>query len=405
VELRLGLTPSRECDTYRAIENAPEREHASWVPSVASEARNGGAPAGDVPLESVLGRPVVDVDVGRFGEYLADATVLVTGAGGSIGAELCAQLTRLAVGQLVLVDHSEASLVERARTLRDDLGFANTVPVLADIRCPLRTDDVFARYRPDVVFHAAAYKHVPLLEASPVEGVATNVLGTKCVVDAARRAGVGRFVLFSTDKAVQPTNVLGQTKAVAEWIVAAAGREPNGRYTSVRLGNVVDSTGSILPMFRRQVARGGPVTVTHPKATRYLMTADEGTRLAIVAGSLADPSSIFWLDSGPPVRILDLARRLVSAASGEVAIELVGLREGERLHERFAPIGDEVAATACAHVRRSRMREVDPAWLNRRLAALAAQVERVAASDLLATLAEMHVAPEPEAVRSAVVVS
>jgi FlaA1/EpsC-like NDP-sugar epimerase len=362
-------------------------------------------PAGDVPLESLLGRSAVDVDVARFGEYLADATVLVTGAGGSIGAELCAQLTRLRVGQLVLVDHAEASLVERARTLQDDLGFAKAAPVLADIRCPLRTDEVFTRYRPDVVYHAAAYKHVPLLEASPVEGVATNVLGTKCVVDAARRAGVGRFVLFSTDKAVQPTNVLGQTKAVAEWIVAAAGREAEARYTSVRLGNVVDSTGSILPMFRRQVARGGPVTVTHPKATRYLMTAGEGTRLAIVAGSLADPSSIFWLDSGPPVRILDLARRLVSAASGEVAIELVGLRDGERLYERLAPSGEEVAATPCAHVRRSRLREVDPAWLTRGLAALAGHVERVAAIDLLATLAEMHAAPKRDAVRSAAVVS
>lgn len=368
-----------------------------------AEARNGRAPADDVAVETLLGRPAVGIDIGTFGDYLAEATVLVTGAGGSIGVELCTELTRLGVGELVLVDQAEASLVGLARALRDDLGFEQAIPVLADIKSPVRTLEVFERYRPDVVFHAAAYKQVPLLEASPVEGVATNVLGTKCVVDSARSAGVGRFVLFSTDKAVQPTSILGQTKALAEWIVATAGREAHGQYASVRLGNVVDSAGSILPLFRRQVARGGPVTVTHPKATRYLMTANEAAGLAIVAGALADSEGIFWLDSGPPVRVLDLARRLASAASSDVGVEFVGLRPGERLHEQLFSGDDEIAATSCERVWRSTVPQVDPAWLSSRLAVLARFVEHASATRVRATLAEMNTAPEREAVRPAVV--
>jgi FlaA1/EpsC-like NDP-sugar epimerase len=353
-------------------------------------------------VEALLDRPAVSVDVERFGEYLADATVLVTGAGGSIGTELCTQLTRLGVDRLVLVDHSEASLAGLARALHDEHGFEHATPVLADIKSQARTFDVFEQYRPDVVFHAAAYKHVPLLEASPVEGVATNVLGTKCVVDAARHVGARHFVLFSTDKAVRPTNILGQTKAVAEWIVGAAGR---GQFASVRLVNVVDSAGSILPLFRRQVALGGPITVTDPTATRYLMTAGEAAGLAIITGALADSNSIFWLDSGPPVRILDLARRVASAAPHEIGIELVGLRAGERLHEQLFSIGDEVSETPCPHVWSSPAHQIDPAWLSLQLAALKRHVERASSTLVRAALAEMLSAQALEPVPAAVVVA
>jgi FlaA1/EpsC-like NDP-sugar epimerase len=258
--------------------------------------------------------------------------------------------------------------------------------------------EVFERHRPNVVFHAAAYKQVPLLESSPVEAVATNVLGTKYVVDAARDVGVERLVLFSTDKAVQPTNILGQTKAVAEWIVATTGAEAVcGRYASVRLGNVIDSTGSILPLFRRQIARGGPVTVTHPEATRYLMTAGEAAGLATVAGALADSNSVFWLSVGPPVCVVDLAQRLVSAGSHDVSIDFVGLRPGERLHERLFSSDGEIAATPCDQVWRSTMDKVDRAWLDGRLEVLARHVKRASGSGVRAVLAEMHAAPEPEA--------
>lgn len=360
--------------------------------------RNGRLRAEDVSVETLLGRSVVDVSNGELAEYIAETTVLVTGAGGSLGAELCARLTRLGVRELVLVDQAEAPLVELATTLRYEHGFTDAVPVLADIRSAARTLEVFERHRPDVVFHTAAYKQVPLLEAHPVEAVATNVLATKWVVDAARRVGVERFVLFSTDKAVQPASILGQTKAVAEWIVATAGREAHARYASVRLGNVVDSAGSILPVFRRQIARGGPVTLTHPETTRYLITAGEAAGLAIVAGALADSDGTFWLDIGPPVRVLDLARRLSRAAARDVAIDFIGLRAGERLHERLFCESDEIVGTPCERVFRSTMRQVDPAWLDAWIATLARHVERASAAGVRAALAEMHAASDRDAV-------
>jgi FlaA1/EpsC-like NDP-sugar epimerase len=368
-----GLTPLCECDTYRST-----------------------------PL---LDRTPVRLDVGSFAGYLADAVVLVTGAGGSIGAELSKHLTRLGVDSLILLDHAEAPLAALARALREEQMFDRTAPVLADITSRARMLDVFERYRPDVVFHAAAYKHVSLLEEAPVEGVATNVLGTSCVVDAARHAGADRLVLFSTDKAVEPTNILGQTKAVAEWIVAAAGRAADASHASVRLVNVVDSAGSILPVFRRQIELGGPVTVTDPDATRYVMTADEAAGLAIVAGALADSNGVFWLDSGPPVRVLDLAQRLVSSAARDVGIEFVGLRAGERLHEQLFSNGDEVAATPCEHVWRSPMNRVDPAWLDQWLAVLERHVERASSSLVRAALAEMHAAAASEAALPPMVVA
>lgn len=345
----------------------------------------------------MLGRRVVDIATSEFAEYLAGASVLVTGAGGSVGASLCAQLTRLGVGKLVLVDHAEANLAELVTALQEEHGFNDSVPALADIRSALRVAAVFDRHRPDVVFHAAANKHVPLVESQPLEGIASNILGTEHMVEAARRSGVARFVLFSTDKAVEPVSVLGQTKGVAEWIVAAARRDGvDGRYVAVRLGNVVDSSGSVLPLFRRQIARGGPVTVTHPRMTRYLMTADEAAGLAIVAGALADSTGIFWLDVGLPVRVLTLARRLARSRSVEVSIDFVGLRAGERLHEHMLWRDDTVEATACPGVFRSPLRRVDPLWLENSIVALQEYVDGAAEDDAREKLAAMHAAPRAQ---------
>lgn len=309
------------------------------------------------------------------------------------------RLARAGARRLVLVDHAEASLVAVDRTLRHELGYEAAVPVLADIKSGRRMVDVFREHGPDTVFHAAAYKQVPLLEAAPVEGVATNVFGTKCVLDAALAVGVERFVLFSTDKAVGPTNVLGRSKAVAEWLVAAAGNErSHGGYASVRLGNVVDSAGSILPVFRRQALCGGPVTVTHPSATRHLMTAGEAAGLAIAAGGMArSTGNVFWLDSGPPRPVVELARRVAATASPDVAIDFVGLRAGERLHEHMFLNGDEIAATPCAHVWRSTVAGVDPQWLDDRLTCLARHVRTASADGVRAVLAEMLPAVDPEA--------
>jgi FlaA1/EpsC-like NDP-sugar epimerase len=271
------------------------------------------------------------------------------------------------------------------------------VPVLGDIRCAQRAVDVVERYRPDVVFHAAAYKCLALVEAHPVEAVATNVLATKHMVDAARSMGVERFVLFSTDKAVQPASILGQTKAVAEWIVASAGDEaPGTRYSSVRLGNVVDSSGSILPLFRKQIEHGGPLTVTDPRTTRYLMTAAEAAGLVIVAGAIGDSGGVFWLDLHPPVRILELARLLVRATPADIVIDFPGLRPGEKLHEQLFATGDDIVATTSERVFRSTMPRVDPAWLSTWTAALQRQVDRASAVGVRAALAEMHAAPEAE---------
>ena len=304
------------------------------------------------------------------------------------------QLTRLGVGKLVLVDQAESTLVGLVTTLREEHGFYDSVPALADIRNAHRVAAVFDQHRPDVVFHAAANKHVPFVQAQPLEGVASNVLGTEHMVEAARRSGVVRFVLFSTDKAVEPESVLGQTKGVAEWIVGAARRDGvDGRYVAVRLGNVVDSSGSVLPLFRRQVARGGPVTVTHPEMTRYLMTASEAAGLAIVAGALADSSGIFWLDVGPPVRVLTLARRLARSRSVEVSIDFVGLRAGERLHEHMLWFDDTVDATACPGVFRSPLRRVDPRWLEDSIGALQEYVDDGAEDNVREQLAAMHAAP------------
>ena len=288
----------------------------------------------------------------------------------------------------MLVEQAEGPLVELAGDLDD--AEIEVVPVLADVRSLPRGIDVLERYQPDVVFHAAAYKQVPLLEEHPVEAVATNVLGTAAVVAAALRAGTKRLVLFSTDKAVAPTSVLGRTKAAAEWIVAAAGRESGAAYTSIRLGNVVDSAGSVVPRFRRRLERGAALTITDPRATRYVMTAGEAAGLALAAGGIARPEVVYWLDCGAPVRIVDLALRLARAYDVEPLIEVVGLRAGERLHERLCREDDVVTATAFPHVLCTPIEHVAPDWLDVRVAALARHADRASAAGVRAALAELH---------------
>ena len=339
-------------------------------------------------VELLLGRPPRAVGGADSSAYLDGATVLVTGAAGSIGAELCRRLARAGAARLVLVEQAEAPLVELAGDLDD--AEIEVAPVLADIRSLPRALDVLERHRPDVVFHAAAYKQVPLLEEHPVEAVATNVLGTAAVVAAAARAGTQRLVLFSTDKAVEPTSVLGRTKAAAEWIVASAGRRNGAAYTSIRLGNVVDSAGSIVPRFRRQLERDAALTITDPRATRYVMTAGEAAGLAIAAGGIARPEVVYWLDCGPAIRIVDLALRLARAHDIEPLIEVVGLRPGERLHERLCREDDAATATAFPHVLCTPIEQIDPDWLDARVAALARHVDRASAAGVRAALGELH---------------
>jgi FlaA1/EpsC-like NDP-sugar epimerase len=296
----------------------------------------------DVQVEDILGREPVRMEVDRLGAYLSGQVVLVTGAGGSIGSELCRQIARVAPRRLILVDHAEDNLFKIQRELEDDRHVhpSTLEAVLADCKEGERMREVFAAARPTVVFHAAAYKHVGLMEANPVEAVRNNALATRLLVRVAGEHGVGTFVLVSTDKAVEPATVMGASKALAEWAVEeGAQRWPSMRCCSVRFGNVLGSSGSVVPIFRRQIARGGPVTVTDPRMTRYFMTIPEAVQLVIRAGSLGRGGDVFVLEMGEPVSILQLARDMVELSGlrpdEDIAIEVVGRRPGEKLHEEL----------------------------------------------------------------------
>ena len=285
-----------------------------------------------VQVEDLLGRQPVEVDVEAIARYVAGKAVLVTGAGGSIGSELCRQIARAHPTRIVLLEQSESALYDIERELLDERGFSAGVPVLGDVKNRAKMRQVFERYRPDVVFHAAAYKHVPLMEANPVESVRNNVLGTRIVADVAIEFGVERFVLISTDKALNPYSVYGQSKTLCEWVVAAHGASDVAtRFVAVRFGNVLNSTGSVIPLFRRQIERGGPVTVTDAEMTRFFMTIPEAAALVIQAGAIGGRGQIFVLDMGEPVRILDLAENMIRLSGKQP-----GPRRADPLHRRPA---------------------------------------------------------------------
>ncbi|MFP5322543.1 MAG: polysaccharide biosynthesis protein [Acidimicrobiia bacterium] len=286
-----------------------------------------------VTEEDLLGRGHVDTDIESIAGYLTGKRVLVTGAGGSIGSELCRQIHRFAPEELIMLDRDE-SLLHAVQLSIDGRGQLDTrALVVADIRDQARLCEVFDEWKPHVVFHAAALKHVPLLEMHPDEGYKTNVLGTQNLLDCAADHGVERFVNISTDKAADPVNVLGKTKREAEFRTAAKAAMADGTYLSVRFGNVLGSRGSVLTAFREQIARGGPVTVTHPDVTRYFMTVSEAVQLVIQAGAIGGNGEVLILDMGEPVKIADIAGRMVDADGGGIDIVYTGLREGEKLHE------------------------------------------------------------------------
>ena len=290
------------------------------------------------------------VNGGRDGDsYLRDQVVLVTGAGGSIGSELCRQIARAGARRIVMLGHGENSIYETEATLRQQYPAAVLVPVVADIRDRTRIFQLFDQVRPDVVFHAAAHKHVPLMETNASEAVSNNVEGTAVVVEAAGRCGASSFVLISTDKAVAPSSVMGASKRVAELIVHDAAGQLGRRFSVVRFGNVLGSRGSVVPRFREQIERGGPVTVTHPDMTRFFMTIPEAVHLVIQAGGLSSGGELFVLDMGEPVRITDLATdliRLSGLSASEIPIVFTGLRPGEKMHETLWEDGAVVEATS-----------------------------------------------------------
>jgi FlaA1/EpsC-like NDP-sugar epimerase len=352
-----------------------------------------------VQVEDVLGREPVDVDLESSAAYLRGETVLVTGAGGSIGSELCRQIARVGPQRLILVDQGESALFEIERELVDERGFAASIPVLADCKSRTKMHQVLDRYRPTVVFHAAAYKHVPLMEANPLESVRNNVLATRVMADVAVELETKRFVLISTDKAVNPKTVMGQSKALCEWIVEAYGaREDIGtRFVAVRFGNVLGSSGSVIPIFRRQIAKGGPVTLTHPDMTRYFMTIAEAAALVIQAGSIGGRGDVFQLDMGEPVRIIDLAMQMIRLSGKDperdIDIEIVGARPGEKLHEELIGPGEAAVPTVHPKIMRVSGPIVDASWLQDELTELERLVDDGETLEVVSRLSTMMRAP------------
>ncbi len=342
----------------------------------------------EVQVEDVLGREPVVIELDRVGGYLRDRIVLVTGAGGSIGAELSRQIARVEPRLLILLDQAEDNLFQIDRELVSEWHFSRVESVLADCKEGDRMLEVMQRFKPDVVFHAAAYKHVPLMEANPLEAVRNNALATRITAETAAAAGAGRFVLISTDKAVDPRTVMGASKALAEAVVrAAAARHPRTRFVSVRFGNVLGSSGSVVPIFRSQIERGGPVTVTDPEMTRYFMTIPEAVQLVIRAADLGGDGDVFVLEMGEPVKILDLARNMIRLAGyepdAEIPIAFTGPRPGEQLHERLIGRGERSEPTAEARIVRAvQERPHDPERLERTLRELSELIESGDETDL-----------------------
>jgi FlaA1/EpsC-like NDP-sugar epimerase len=297
----------------------------------------------------LLGREPVRLDEDEMQGFLAGKTVMVTGAGGSIGSELARQVARFEPAALLLVERAEFALFSIDRELRDLYPDLEIMPLTADVCDEGRMRTIFAKYEPQVVVHAAAHKHVPMMEFNPTEAVKNNVLGTRLLGEIAGQSGTEAFVLISTDKAVRPSSMMGASKRVAELVIQDLNGRYETRYVAVRFGNVIGSAGSVIPIFREQISKGGPVTVTHPEMVRYFMTIPEAVQLVLQAGAMGEGGEIFILDMGEPVRILDLARDTITLSGfkphEDIEIVFTGIRPGEKLFEELDTDGEHVAKT------------------------------------------------------------
>lgn len=304
----------------------------------------------DVDIEDLLGREPVVLDEQSISSYLTGKKILISGAAGSIGSEICRQVARFNPAKIILLDAAETPLFYTEKELAQKYPELRIIPLVADIRNSARIEMVFDQFMPEVVFHAAAYKHVPMMEYNPVEAVTNNTLGTRKLADAAHRFGVKNFVMISTDKAVNPTNVMGASKRAAEIYVQALAQKSQTRFTTVRFGNVLGSNGSVIPIFKEQISKGGPVTVTDPDIMRYFMTIPEATQLVLQAGCIGKGGEIFVLDMGEPVRIVDLAKELIHLSGlvpyEDIDIVITGLRPGEKLFEELLIQGEGIKPTS-----------------------------------------------------------
>jgi FlaA1/EpsC-like NDP-sugar epimerase len=333
----------------------------------------------DVEIDDLLRREPVVLDEAAIGSYLTDKKILVTGAGGSIGSEMCRQLAKYNPRKIVLFDSAETPLFHIERELIQKHPNLRVIPILGDIRQADKVEAVFDEFMPEVVFHAAAYKHVPMMEYNPVEAVTNNIGGTKVLADAAAKFGVANFVMVSTDKAVNPTNVMGASKRAAELYVQALAERCATRFTTVRFGNVLGSNGSVIPMFKEQIRNGGPVTVTDPKVIRYFMTIPEASQLVLQAGSIGRGGDIFVLDMGEPVPILELAEELIRLSGlvpyDDIDITFTGLRPGEKLYEELLIEGEGIRPTVHEKIKVVAAVAHDPAWLTGEMERLFAEAE------------------------------
>jgi FlaA1/EpsC-like NDP-sugar epimerase len=334
---------------------------------------------------SLLGRDALEHELPGVTSAYAGRRILVTGAGGSIGSELCRQLVTCAPKSLVLLDHGEHALFQIERELRDLAPEVEIIPILGSVTQAALVNVLMSAKKIDVVLHAAAYKHVPMVELNAIEGMRNNVIGTRTVAQAAREAGVERFILVSTDKAVRPTSVMGASKRFAEMIVQdLATRSPGTRFSMVRFGNVLGSSGSVIPTFAEQIARGGPVTLTHQDVTRYFMTIPEAVRLVLLAGTFARGGDVFVLDMGAPIRVRDIALRMIEASGlrlrdadtpdGDIEISVTGLRPGEKLHEELL-IGSDMLTTPHPRILRAQEGHLSELELVKALKSLSEAIE------------------------------
>ena len=325
-----------------------------------------------VDIEDLLGRDPVKLDTTSVKEYLAGKIVLITGAGGSIGSEIVRQVAKMQPKKLLLLGKGENSIYEITQELKINCPEVKTVPIIADIRDKERIKAIMDYFEPQVVFHAAAHKHVPLMEYQPAEAVRNNILGTKVVADEAAAHNVETFVMISTDKAVNPTSVMGCTKRVAEMYVQSMNKNSGTRFVAVRFGNVLGSRGSVIPLFKKQIAKGGPVTVTHPDMKRYFMTIPEASQLVLQAGAMAKGGEVFVLDMGEPVRIYDLAKDLITLSGlipdKDIEIKITGLRPGEKLFEELLSAEDGTEKTTHRKIFTAKIKEIDKTELDKQIA-------------------------------------
>jgi FlaA1/EpsC-like NDP-sugar epimerase len=354
----------------------------------------------DVVYEDLMGREAVQLEMEKIGKYIKNKSILVTGAGGSIGSELCRQIAHFFPRNLILLDHTENNLYQIESELRKDFPYLKFTSNLGNVLNQSVLRAVFSKHKPKAVFHTAAYKHVPMMELNPCEAIFTNILGTQRLLEIVKEFEIERFVLVSTDKAVRPTNVMGASKRLAELLTQCYDNRFNPtRFMSVRFGNVIGSSGSVIPLFKRQIERGGPVTVTHPEITRYFMTIPEASQLILQTGAMGEGGEIFILDMGSPVKILDLARDLIRLSGFEpdedIEIKFVGLRPGEKLYEELITEGEGIFPTSHEKISVLRKPPCDFNWLKTQIDELTVLAEKQDAVGIKRKLKEILPEYEP----------